>query len=103
MKEIIDVKNANVIIKNNKIYINGVEYIPKNKNIKEVEFKGDIRNLDSDCSFTINGNVKGDLDIGGSVCIEGNVTGDIDCGGSITINGWHKGDIDAGGNICINN
>lgn len=103
MKEVINVNNENITIKNNKIYINGVEYVPKNKGVNEIEFKGNVNNLDSDCSFTINGDIKGDLDISGAVYIKGNIVGDIDCGGSVMINGWHEGDIDAGGSISINN
>ena len=103
MKEIVNVNNENITVKNNKIYINGVEYVPKSKSVNEVEFKGSVNNLDSDCSFTVNGDINGGLDIGGSIYIKGNIVGDIDCGGSVMINGWHKGDIDAGGSVVINN
>lgn len=96
----LDGKN-NISIINNKLYINGKEYIFDDKGISDLEIKGEVEALETDCSISINGNVSGDVDVGGSINIVGDVTGDIDAGGSINITGSHKGDIDAGGSVLI--
>lgn len=101
MKETIRIFNKDISIVNNKIYINGEEYTPKNKNVSEIEFEGEVNTLTADCSFTIKGNVNGDIDLGGSLSVTGDVDGDIDTGGSVSIVGNHKGDIDAGGSVSI--
>lgn len=101
MKEVIRIFNKDISIVNNRIYINGKEYVPKNKNVSEVEFEGTASSLTADCSFSIKGNVKGDIDLGGSLSVTGDVDGDIDTGGSVSIVGNHKGDIDAGGSVSI--
>ena len=101
MKEVIRIFNKDISIVNNRIYINGEEYVPKNKNVSEIEFEGTVNSLTADCSFTIKGNVNGDIDLGGSLSITGDVEGDIDAGGSVSIIGSHKGDVDAGGSISI--
>lgn len=85
MKETISINNKSISIVNNKIYIDGIEYVPKNKNVSEVEFEGDVTELDADCSFSIKGNVLGDIDVGGSVSVIGKHIGDIDAGGSVNI------------------
>lgn len=100
-KCVISVNGSNISIINNRLYINGKEYVFEDKNISELEIKGNVGALSSDCSISINGDVKGDIDIGGSINIIGNVTGDIDAGGSVNISGSHKGDIDAGGSVLI--
>lgn len=101
MKETISINNKSISIVNNKIYIDGIEYVPKNKNVSEVEFEGNVTELDADCSFSIKGNVLGDIDVGGSVAVYGDVDGDIDAGGSVSVVGKHIGDIDAGGSVNI--
>lgn len=101
MKETIRIFNKDISIVNNRIYINGEEYVPKNKNISEVEFEGTVNSLTADCSFSIKGNVNGDIDLSGSLSVTGDVDGDIDTGGSVSIVGNHKGDIDAGGSVSI--
>lgn len=101
MKETISINNKSISIVNNKIYIDGIEYVPKNKNVSEVEFEGDATKLNADCSFSIKGNVLGNIDVGGSVAINGDVDGDIDAGGSVNIIGKHIGDIDAGGSVNV--
>lgn len=103
MKESIRVNNKSIQIVNNRIYIDGEEYIPKGQNVSEVEFVGTITKLTADCSFSIKGDVKGDIDLGGSLSIIGNIEGNIDTGGSVNITGNHNGGIDAGGSVNINN
>ena len=100
-KETIQINGSSIKILNNKIYINGKEYVPKGENISEVEFEGNAKSINSDCSFSIKGNVDGDVDAGGSINIIGDVKGDIDAGGSVNISGKHIGDIDAGGSVSI--
>lgn len=102
MKEVVKINGKNILIKNNQIWIDGVEYVPKNSNVTEVEFQGKVNKLNADCSFSIKGDVLGDMDIGGSVSIDGNVDGDIDAGGSVNIVGKHSGNIDAGGSVLVN-
>jgi len=101
IKETIKITGQNISILNGKVFVNGVEYVPKQKGVTELEFEGDAGNLDIDCSISIKGNVIGTIDAGGSVNIVGNVDGDIDSGGSVNISGSHKGDIDAGGSVSI--
>ncbi len=101
MKETIRIFNKDISIVNNRIYINGEEYVPKNKNVSEIEFEGTVNSLTADCSFSIKGNVNGDVDLGGSLSVTGDVDGNIDTGGSVSIVGNHKGDIDAGGSVSI--
>ena len=100
-KQTISINGNNISIINNKLYIDGKEYKFEENNISELEIKGNVASLSSDCSITINGNITGDIDVGGSVNIVGDVTGDIDAGGSVNISGRHKGDIDAGGSVSI--
>ena len=101
VKETIQINGKSINIINNKIYINGEEYVPKQKNITEVEFEGNVGNIDADCSFSVKGNVNGTIDAGGSVNVIGDVEGDIDAGGSVNISGSHQGGIDAGGSVSI--
>lgn len=101
VKQTVSVNGDSISIINNKLYINGKEYKFENGNVSELEIKGNVASINSDCSITINGDVAGDVDVGGSVNIVGNVTGDIDAGGSVNISGRHKGDIDAGGSVSI--
>ena len=101
IKQTVSVNGDSISIINNKLYINGKEYKFENENISELEIKGNVASINSDCSITINGDISGDVDVGGSVNIVGNVTGDIDAGGSVNISGYHKGDIDAGGSVLI--
>ena len=91
-----------ISIINNKLYINGKEYKSNSKNtISDLEIKGNVSSINSDCNITINGDVKGDISSKGSINISGNVNGDIDAGGSVNISGHHKGNIDANGSISI--
>jgi hypothetical protein len=101
VKQTVSVNGDSISIINNKLYINGKEYKFENGNVSELEIKGNVSSINSDCSITINGDVAGDVDVGGSVNVVGNVTGDIDAGGSVNISGRHKGDIDAGGSVSI--
>lgn len=101
IKETIKITGQNVSIINGKIFVNGVEYVPKQKGITELELEGEIGNLDIDCSISVKGNITGTIDAGGSVNVVGDVNGDIDSGGSVNISGNHKGDIDAGGSVSI--
>lgn len=103
MKEQININGKNITIYNDKIYIDGLEYVPANNNIDTVEFRGNAKSITSDCSFIIYGNVEGDIDVGASLSINGDVKGNIDVGGSVSIKGNHTGTIDAGGHVVIQN
>ena len=91
-----------ISIINNKLYINGKEYKSNNKNtISNLEIKGNVSSINSDCNITINGDVKVDISSKGSINISGNVSGDIDADGSVNISGRHKGNINANGSVSI--
>lgn len=74
--ESFQVSGNNVIIKNNKVIVNGEIIKEGLKGIVKVEFEGDVANLDC-TSATINGNVEGDVN-GTTINITGDVDGDVD-------------------------
>jgi hypothetical protein len=63
----------------------------------EIIIEGNCGEIRCDCSVTVNGNVNGNIDCGGS-CKCGDVSGSIDAGGSVT-SGKVGGGIDAGGSV----
>jgi len=96
----IEGNNLNVTMKNGAITING-KHIDALDNLKgyEVTIEGDVHTLNVSGSVTVNGNVTGNIDAGGSVSCK-DVSGDIDAGGSIK-SGKCNGNIDAGGSVSI--
>lgn len=103
---------ANVSIIDGIVKVNGKVIADETKAGQpcEVHVQGDIGDLRCDGNAYITGNVKGDVDAGGSVeCHDvgksvdaggnvaySNVGGDVDAGGSVNAGGVH-GDVDAGG------
>lgn len=61
--------------------------------------EGDIKLLKCDGSVTVNGDVFGGVDCGGSFTGQ-NISGSVDCGGSCVCNNV-SGSIDAGGSVKI--
>lgn len=91
-------KGNNISITNGHVIIDGKEQDgEKLSGVVKVIVEGDIENVKSDESIEVKGNVKGNVDAGGSVQCE-NVGGDVDAGGSINA-GDIEGDVDAGGSV----
>lgn len=91
------VKGNNISVINNRVIVDGVVIEDGLSGIVEVKFEGDIASLRCDGSATINGNVMGNVDAGGSVDC-GDVGRNVDASGSVRC-GNVGGDIDAGGSV----
>jgi len=102
----IDVVGNKIKIRNNSVFVDGIEVESGLSGIVKIEFTGDLAKLDC-TSAVINGSVLGDVD-GTNITVIGDVQGDIDgtnikCGSvggdvdgtTITISGDVKGDVDA--------
>lgn len=100
------IKGNNISIQNNKIFVDGKEYIDEenidlmSSKIINITINGDIESIDTAGDLNVIGNC-GNIDCAGSCKIEGDVNGDIDCAGSCNINGKHIGKIDACGSVSI--
>lgn len=96
----IQTNGKNISVINDTIYVDGVTIQSNLSGIVEVKFEGDLASLKCNGSASINGNVKGDVDVGGSLkCCD--VSGNLDVGGSVQC-GKVGGDIDAGGSVkCL--
>ncbi len=92
-----NVPGGNISVQNNIVYVDGKKIEEGLSGIVEVKFTGDLASLRTDGSATVKGEVKGDVDAGGSVDC-GNVGGSVDAGGSVSCRDV-KGDIDAGGSV----
>ncbi|MCY7865940.1 hypothetical protein P8918_13055 [Bacillus spizizenii] len=93
----ISVSGNNIDVINDKVYVDGKLVEEGLSGQVDIAFEGDLANLRTGGSATINGDVKGDIDAGGSVNC-GNVNGMVDSGGSVNC-GNVGGDVDAGGSI----
>jgi len=95
----IEVQGNNVTVQGNNVYVDGKLVEEGLSGDVHIKFEGDLANLHTQGSATVNGNVNGDVDAGGSVQAT-NVNGDVDAGGSVQylIVG---GDVDAGGSITM--
>ncbi|MFA5207458.1 MAG: hypothetical protein WC428_02260 [Candidatus Paceibacterota bacterium] len=99
-----DVVGRNIVVRNGKVIVDGIEVVGDLKNEIKVTFTGDLANLDC-TEAVINGNVQ-KIDAT-TITINGNVTGDVDgtnivcgdVGGNVegtNVKCWEvKGDIDA--------
>lgn len=100
------IKGNNISISNNKIYVDGKEYIDEegedlfSSKVINITIEGDVESIDCAGDLSIKGNC-GDVDCAGSCRINGDVNGDIDCAGSCNITGNHVGKIDACGSVNI--
>ncbi|WP_259406040.1 polymer-forming cytoskeletal protein [Shouchella clausii] len=95
----ISVSGNNISVINGKIYTDGTLVESGLSGQVTILFEGDLANLKTDGSATIQGNVKGNVDAGGSVTC-GNVGQSIDAGGSVKC-GTVGGDVDAGGSVSM--
>ena len=81
----IETNGNNISVSGNSIYVDGKLVKDGLSGVVKIQFEGDLANLKSDGSITVNGNIKGYVDCGGSFTCEGDVGGDVDAGGSVTI------------------
>jgi len=94
--ESFEANGNNIVVKNNKVIVNGKTIKDGLKGIVKIEFTGDLASLDCETA-TIDGNVKGDVD-GTTITVAGNVEGDVDC---TTIRcGNVRGDVDGTNIVC---
>ena len=93
---VIEGDHKSVVMRGNKIYIDGKLYEPeelKNKQFcGQIIINGNVKQVDC-TTLTVNGHVCGNVD-GTNITITGDVGGDID-GTNVTVKGSVRGDIDA--------
>lgn len=93
--------NSNVTIRNRSVIINGEHVETLEPGISyEIIIEGNVNELNTVGSVTVNGNVTGDIDTTGEVTVHGDVGGDIDTTGAVTA---HKvsGSIDTVGRVTV--
>lgn len=93
----IAVSGNNITVINDQVLVDGKVVEMGLSGVVELRFEGDLANLKCSGSATVNGDVKGDVDAGGSVKCS-NVGNSVDAGGSVSC-GNVGGDIDAGGSV----
>lgn len=85
--------NGNSIYVDNKLITEGLN------GTVDIKFEGDLASLKCNGSAEIKGNIKGNVDVGGSLeCRD--IVGNVDTGGSLKC-GNISGDVDAGGSISM--
>lgn len=92
---------SNICVTNNQVIIDGVVQCGEAKGVISIEITGGLMNLTSQSSVTVNGDVAGDVDCGGSLKCK-NITGNADAGGSIQCRDVN-GNVRAGGSIMADN
>lgn len=65
------------------------------------EFKGNAKNVKSECNIVVNGNVSGGCNSDGDIAVCGSLSGGCDAGGDITVSGAVSGGCDASGDITV--
>lgn len=93
----ITVSGNNISVINDKVYVGGKLVEEGLSGNVTISFEGDLASLKVDGSATVNGNILGNVDAGGSVKC-GNVGKSVDAGGSVNCLDI-GGDVDAGGSI----
>lgn len=93
----ISVRGNNISVVNGKVFVDGKLVEEGLSGDVNISFTGELANLKTSGSATINGIVKGNVDAGGSVKC-GDVFKNVDAGGSVQC-GNVGGDVDAGGSI----
>jgi hypothetical protein len=80
---------SSINIMGNKLYVNGLEWEGDDggdgrlNGVVRVELSGDIKEVKTDSSLHVHGDIKGAVSVGGSVKCE-NITGHVKAGGSVT-------------------
>lgn len=101
--KVIEVEGHNISIVEDSITVDGVTIEKGLSGIVDIKFEGDITNLTiHKGNAEINGNIRGNVDVGGSVKCSGYIGGDIEAGGSVTC-GNVEGNVDAGGSVTCEN
>lgn len=98
-----DLPPGNVSINNGVIYVNGQRFDTGGApaaGVVEVRIVGEALAVTSDASVTVEGDVRGNVQAGGSVKC-GNVGGSVSAGGSIKADGKLGGNVSAGGSVRI--
>lgn len=97
--KLISVTGSDISIINDKVYVGGKLVEEGLSGSVEISFTGDLASLKVDGSATVNGNVQGFVDAGGSVNCE-DVEKSVDAGGSVNC-GTVGGSVDAGGSVSM--
>jgi hypothetical protein len=95
----IQTNGKNISVIGNSIYVDNDLVIGDLKGTVNVRFEGDLASLKCNGSATINGNIKGNVDVGGSLTCN-DIVGNVDTGGSLKC-GNISGDVDAGGSVSM--
>lgn len=93
----IQTNGNNISVINNQVYVDGKLVQSDLSGDVNIKFEGDLASLKCNGSTTINGNIKGNVDVGGSLDCN-DIIGNIDVGGSVRCSKV-SGDIDAGGSV----
>lgn len=91
----------NIIMTNGKIIIDGKPIEDGLSGVVELKVEGDLVSLHSDCSVTVNGDVKGNVSAGTSVNCK-NVDGNVQAGSSVNC-GNVGGNVKAGNSVTCRN
>lgn len=73
---------SSIAVKDNKIYVNGLEWKGEASGVVRIDLSGDIKEVKTDCSLHVHGNVNGSATAGGSIHCQ-NVGGHVQAGGSV--------------------
>ena len=87
----------NVSMINNRIIIDGKEVGETERAQTQIVINGNIGNLETDKSVTVNGEITGNVTAGGSVNCD-DIGGDVRAGGSVNCDDI-GGDVRAGGSV----
>ena len=94
---------SSISIVDNKLYVNGLEWKGDDggdgrlNGVVRVELSGDIKEVETDSSLHVTGDIQGAVSVGGSVNC-GNITGHVKAGGSVKCNDV-AGNVTAAGSV----
>ena len=94
------VSGNSITVSGNSIYVDGKLIEENLSGIVEVKFEGELAELKSESSVTVNGNVHGNVKASGSISCN-NVTGNVSASGSVSCNDVNN-DVFASGNVSCN-
>lgn len=98
------ISGENVSIVNGKVICDGKTYnISDYSDGPEINItvNGNVNTIENVANVTVKGDVKGDIDAGGSVTVTKDCYGNIDAGGHVEVNGNCGGNIDSGGSTHV--
>jgi len=95
--------SGSVSVINGRVFIDGKEVSGEEGQVSGVVeirvLEGQIQNLRSDASITVEGDVQGNVDAGVSASVGGSVGGQVEAGGSAKVGGSVGGSVAAGGSV----